>query len=407
MDFMTREQFDKLPKEEQDKLMATMKDIQEKLKDPGKKDLKQLTMKEFEEKIKGIIGDQIKAMTSVDRKYFKFPGIGNENIDDLSAPGKFEKTTRFLRALVKADTKVLDEICTKANINEATGAQGAYLVPEEFAAEILRLAPTYGVARRECRHVPMKYDVINFPCAGTTDITAHWTAEAGAIYTTDPTFGQVTMTINKLASIPKVTPELLADANVPVISYLTQLIAEAFAKAEDVQCFKGVGSPFTGAINATGTPTYPHIGGTGFETLSYQDIVKCPAYTYTQSLPNAKYFFHRSMIAHIRALITTAGAPVFPSAADAIVGYPMVAVEVLPGIGHAAYQTTATTYAIFGDFKRGMLMGERGTIEMKLLTEGTVLGDNLAEQDLVALRMIERVAFGVALPSAFVVIRSA
>jgi len=132
--------------------------------------------------------------------------------------------------------------------------------------------------------------------------------------------------------------------------------------------------------------------------------VKTPATTY--ALSNAKYYFHRSMIAHMRGLITTAGAPILPATANAVAGYPVVGVEVIPAIGHSAYQTTATTYAVFGDLRKGMIMGERGTVEMKISTEGTVLGDNLFEKDMTAMRFIERVAFGVALPSAFVIIKT-
>lgn len=407
---LTKQEFDKLPKEAQDAILKAEQEMKAKLVEDAKNNPlpKQITMAELEGKFTEIVKNHIKPMTEVDKKYFVFPGSDGKDKDNRSPEAKFAKTTKFLNALVKGDvqtaTVLHDEVNQKANLNEATGAQGAFLVPEEFKAEILRLAPQYGVVRANARMVPMKSDVTNYPAGGTTDITAHWTNEGSQIYTTNPTVRQVVLTINKLASIPKVTPELLADANVDVIQYLSMLIAEQFAKAEDTQGLIGVGSPFVGCLNATGAPTYPHVGGTGFECLSYQDLVKCPSYTY--ALNNAKYYFHRSMVGHIHSLITTAGAPIFPANAASVVGYPLVKSEVLPGIGHAAYQTDATTYALFGDLKRGLLMGERGAITMKLLTEGTVLGDNLGEQDMVALRVIERVCFGVALPSAFVVIKS-
>ena len=291
-------------------------------------------------------------------------------------------------------------------MNESTGASGAFLVPEEFAAEVLRLADSYGVARQNTRHIPMKTDVLNVPAAGTTDVSAHWTNEGSQIYGTSPTFKQVVLTINKLATLPKMTREFLADANVNVLDYLSGLIAEQFAKEEDTQCFIGSGSPFVGALNATGAPTYPHLAGTGFEVLSYQDLVRVVARVKTSATAGAKYYFHRSMIAHIRSLITDAGAPVFPSVGNSLLGSPIVATEVLPGINHTAYRTDATTYALYGDLSQGVLMGERGTLEMKLNEVGVVGNDNLFEKDMVALRVIERVAFGVALPSAFVIIQS-
>ena len=409
---LTKEEFEKLPKEERDAILRTAAEVQEALKKDAEKDtpLKKMTMPEFENMIKGTIEKLVKPMTSVDRKFFMFPGIGNKDTDDNTGEGKFKKTIKFLGALVKGDletVKTLDqEVRQKANLNESAGTEGAFLVPEEFKAEILRLAPVYGVVRRECRIIPMLYDVVNIPAAGTTDITAHWTNEGSQIYTTNPNFRQVTLTINKLASIPKVTPELLADANVNVIQYLAELIAEQFAKAEDTQGFIGVGSPFVGVMNATGVPTAPHASGTGFAALSYGDLVKTPANLYPAALANAKFYFHRSMIGHIHSLITTTGAPIFGGVAKEVVGYPLVSVEILPGLNHTAYQTDATTYAVFGDLRKGLILGERGVITMKIATEGTVLGDNLFEKDMIAMRMIERVCFGVALPSAFCVINS-
>lgn len=407
---MSQEDFAKLPKEQQDILMKEIDKIQNRLKEEPKSESKELSMKDFEAKIEETIKKLIKPMTEVDRKYFQFPGIGEEQKDDISTLGKFGKTVQFMKAISRGDVHSLrnmsEEIRTKANLAEGSTTAGGFLVPEEFKAEVLRLAQIYGVVRQNARIIPMRYDVLNIPAAGTTDITAHWTNEASQIYTTLPNFRQVTLTINKLASIPKVTNELLADANVDVVAYMSTLVAEQLAKAEDTQGLIGVGSPFVGCVNATGVPTSPHASGTGFQCLSYQDLVFTPSRIQASATPNAKFFFHRTMLAQIYSLITTAGAPIFPANASSVVGYPLVSSEVLPGIGHAAYQTDATTYALFGDLRLGLLMGERGTLEMKIGTEGTVLGDNLFEKDMVALRFIERVCFGVALPSAFCVILS-
>ncbi len=410
----TKEEWSALSKEEQDNHLKLVDAMQKALKDDAKKDkdLKQLTMSEFEKVIAGIIDKRLEPLTKIDHKYRMFPGIGDNKalIDDLSAEGKFVKTCKFLKALVGGDVQSLSvgeaERRTKANLNEGTAIQGGFLVPEEFKAEILRLAPKFGIVRQNARIIPMSFDIVNIPAAGLTDMSAEWVGEGGTIKSTDPNFRQVTLVAKKLASIPKMTSELLADANVPVVSYLAELIAEQFAKAEDTQGLIGVGSPFVGVMNATGVPVYSHLSGTGFETLSYQDLVKIPGVTYSSQLGNAKYFFHRTMIAHIHALITTAGAPIFPGTPGTILGRPLVSTEILPGIGSTNYQVDASTYAIYGDLRRGLLMGERGVITMKISTEGTVGGDNLFEQDMSALRVIERVTFGVALPSAFVIIRS-
>lgn len=408
---LSREEFDKLPKEQQDALLLKMQEIQDITKLVGKPDtgLPQLSMKDFEAKVKEVAEGYIKQMTPVDRKYFVFPGIGNADLDNISAEGKFVKTAKFLKALLGRDATVLnamhEEVRVKANLSEGTTTAGGFLVPEEFKAEVLRLAAQYGVIRQNCRMIPMAYDVVRIPAAGSTDQSAIWTNEAAAIKQTNPNFREVSLTINKLAAIPKVTNELLADANVNVVSYLSELIGEAFAKAEDEQGFNGIGSPFVGALNATGAPSRAIAAGTTLLTLSYPDLINATGDIYTNAIANAKYYFHRSVGARIRGLITSAGAPIFGATANEIAGYPIVLTEILPA--YSAVSGASTSWGVFGDLRKGIAIGERGSITMRISEEATVDSDNLFEKDMAALRMIERVAIGVLLPSAFVKLTTA
>jgi HK97 family phage major capsid protein len=410
---LSREDFDKLPKEQQDALLHKMQEIQDitKLVSKGDAGQPQLSMKDFEAKVKEVAESYIKQMTPVDKKYFVFPGIGKVDLDNLTPEGKFAKTMRFLKALIGKDTIVLNEmhneVRIKANLSESTsGAVGGFLVPEEFKAEILRLAAQYGVLRRECRIIPMAYDIVRIPAAGTTGQSANWIEEAAQITQTNPNFREVLLTIKKLGAIPKVTNELLADANVDVINYLSMLIAEAFAQAEDEQGFNGIGSPFVGCLSATGVPSRAQAGaGTGAQTLSYPDLINATGDIYTNALSNAKFYFHRTMGAHIRGLITTAGAPIFGATANEIAGFPIVLSEVMPIKSNVCVASTA--YMVFGDLRMGVAMGERGSMTMKISEEATVDSDNMFEKDMAALRMIERVAIGVLLPSAFVRITTA
>lgn len=416
MKMMTVQEFNALPKEEQEQFMKAALDIQAALNAAPKDDnLKQLSMKELKEIFTESIAKALEPLTKVDRKYFAAPGVDPKILDRLDGEAKFLKTTQFLNCLIKGDVEGLKKIEQEtidagkakrkaAYLNETTGSEGAYLVPEEFSNEILRLSDLYGVVRANARHIPMKYDVINIPAAGNNPST-HWVNEAGTIYGTAPTYKQITLNVKKLASLPQMTNEFLEDASVDVISYVADLIAEELAKEEDVQGLIGSGSPFVGAMNGTGVPTYI-CPGTKFEQLSYPDLVKMTAHIKTSAQANAKYYFHRSIIANIHSLITTAGAPIFPGAPNSILGYPLVPCEVLPSVTHAAYETDATTYAIFGDLRKALLMGERGSLRMKIIDQGTVGGNNLAEQDMIALRVIERICFGVALPSAVCIIKS-
>jgi HK97 family phage major capsid protein len=408
---MTHEEFLKLPKADQDAILAKSEEIQKTL-EADKSTAKPINKDEMTEIMNMAMEKNFAKMTPIDKKYLAFPGVDPKTIDNQTDTGKFIKMTKFLNAMVKKDVQVLqtmsDDVRKKAAYgNEATGSEGAYLVPEEFASEVLRLAVDYGVARKDCRKVPMRYDTMNFPAAGTTVASAHWTNEASQIYGTFPDFKQVILTIKKLATLPKMSSELLRDSNVDVQTYLQMLIAQAFAKQEDTQCFCGVGAPFVGAMNATGIGTYTHIGGSAIVCLSYTDLALIPANMYPMAQNGAKYYFHRSIMYNLMSIVTSAGAPIFPqTGVNQAFGYPIQYTEVLPGLTHTAAATDNTTYAIFGNFGMGMLMGERGGLEMKLIEEGTVGADNLAEKDLVALRVIERICFGVALPSCFISIQT-
>lgn len=403
----TPEEFEKLPEDQKKSVLAGIEQVQKEQKEIVNEEssMKKLSKEEFEGMVSEQVRKAIEPMTNVDRKYFVFPGIGKEGLDDKTDEGKFVKTQKFFKAMIGGDVQTCramhDEAKVKANLSEGTTTAGGYLVPDEFKAEILRLAPTYGVIRRESRAIPMMTDVLNIPSAGTTDQSAIWTNEAAQILQTNPTFDQITLTINKLAAIPKVTNELLADAQVPIIQYLAELIAEQFAKAEDEQGFNGTGSPFTGVLAATGVPTTPHAGGTGFICLSYADLATATGNIYDTALANAKFYFNRTLVAHIRSRITTTGAPIFDPTTRTLLGYPLVWGERLPGLSTSTATTDATAYAIFGDLRKAILFGERGSIQMKISDQATVDSDNLFEKDMSALRMIERVAIGVALPSAF------
>lgn len=412
MSFLTQEEFEKLTPEQQKALMDQVKKIQDDQLELKKAETKlpQLSMKELEDVCKGVMDNMIKRMTPVDKKYFALPGIGNDPklLDDLSPQAKGIKFKAFCRALIGGDRQTLvkmsDDVAKVRNLSEGTTTAGGFLVPEEFRAEIQRLEPLYGVIRANARIIPMAFDTINIPAAGSTRQSANWTNEAAQILQTDPTFRQLTLTINKLASLPVVTSELLSDANVDVMNYLAMIIAEEFGKQEDIQGFNGTGSPFVGVLNATGVPTTPHAGGTSVLSLSYPDIVKATTSIYTNAAAGSKFYFHRTVIGHIRSLITTTGAPIMGATADSVAGYPLVAAEVLPNTNLAA---SLGTYAIFGNLNRGLAFGERGSITMDIGREGTVASNNLFEKDMVALRVIERVSMGVLLPSAFVKIVTA
>ena len=406
---MKPEEFQQLDKKAQDELIAKMgsvEDIAKKIADEAKANNPQLTSAEFKAIIEGKLEEALSKMTAVDKKYFVLPGITDKSLEDnLSTKGKYLKTRQFFGALVRGDVQTVQtmhkEAAVNKNLTEGTTTAGGFLVPEEFMMEVQRLVPTYGVIRRNCRVIPMRYDTLNIPASGTTENSAIWTNEAAQILQTDPTFRQLTLTINKLAALPTMSSELLADADVDVVTYLADMIANQFASEEDNQGFNGSGSPFVGLLNATGVPTTPLASGTAMTMLSYPDFVKATTNIYSNATDGAKFYMHRSVRGHLISRIATTGEPIFTADQKSIAGYAWEDAERMPATSHASASVGTFPFVVFGNLRRALAMGERGTITMAIGREGTVAGNNLFEKDLIALRFTERVALGVLLPSAY------
>jgi HK97 family phage major capsid protein len=108
-------------------------------------------------------------------------------------------------------------------LSEGTDTAGGFLVPDDFAQEILARRNAESVVRRFARIMPTTRDVLQMPAAaphGSAPST-YSSAFVGGMYsetspsisyTTDPVFAQVTIPIRKQRAGVKVSWDLLADA---------------------------------------------------------------------------------------------------------------------------------------------------------------------------------------------------
>jgi len=100
-----------------------------------------------------------------------------------------------------------------------TDTQGGYLVPDEFHRRLIEALEEYNIMRRLCRVIRTSSGKLQIPVTATRG-TAAWVDEAGKIPTSDSTFGQVTLSAYKLATMIKVSTELLNDSAFPLDSFL-------------------------------------------------------------------------------------------------------------------------------------------------------------------------------------------
>ena len=152
----------------------------------------------------------------------------------------------------------------KAAMQEATGSEGGYIVPDDFYAQIVAKRDEASIARMAgARVIPTSLKVVNVPIENTAS-TWSITAEEGAVNEAEPTLNQVAITVYNHTNLIKISNELLADQAADLDSFLTSHLGKTLAKQENKEFLVGTG---------TGDPQGVYVGGTAGLTLDFQTSV--------------------------------------------------------------------------------------------------------------------------------------
>lgn len=292
---------------------------------------------------------------------------------------------------------------------EGTAADGGILVPTITQARILELVPTYGQARQHMQSFPMSGNVQKIP-KELTNPTAYWVDEASQITDSKLTLEDLTLTPKKLAAIVTASNEVLMDARPDMGAYIVKKIAEAFGMAEDVQFFKGTGTPFTGVYNTANS-----FGGNTLTTsttdpasITYGNILGMTAAVDQNFIKGAAYYAHRSFMPYVWGMVDDQNRPIFSpawgSTPATIFGYPVYWIENAPTYTEAA-ATPSTPFILFGNLENTYI-GDVMGMTVKVFEEGVVDGTSLIENDLTGIRVIKRVAFNKGLVAKYSVLRT-
>lgn len=334
---------------------------------------------------------------------------------------KGEMDTRlFMKSLFDGATVELREHESqraKALDTTTEGGKAGYLVPDELRAEILRIAEKqYGLARREMLYLPFSGpgNSRTIPTLAST-ISVTWTDEKVAKTSSQPTFGLVTQTLKKLAVIIPMSEEILEDSAINLTQLIGELVAEAISKEEDLQFFVGTGAPWTGVLNNGDVNVVTMgTGDTSFLDVDAEDLLDMQDSTPGGAMAGAKYYMHRSIFNVLRKLKDSDGNPIYQKATEStpavIWDHPYELSDAFPAKGDTA---EAKAFILFGNLKQGAVFGDKQQIRVKLLDQATITDTdgqttiNLAEQDMIGLRFVERVGYVVSLPTALTVLKTA
>ena len=245
-----------------------------------------------------------------------------------------------------------------------TDSEGGYLVPDEFERTLIEALEEENLFRQLANVIMTSTGDKKIPVVASKG-NASWVDEEGVIPESDDVFGQVSIGAYKLATMIKVSEELLNDSVFNLEQYIAKEFAKRIGSKEEEAFFvgDGTGKP-TGIFNASGG------GGVGVTTASASAITMDELMDLFYSLKspyrkNAVFVTNDATIKNIRKLkdgngqylwqpSLTAGQP------DTLLNRPLKTSAYVPVIGSAA-KTIA-----FGDFSYYWVADRQGRAFQRL-----------------------------------------
>lgn len=331
----------------------------------------------------------------------------------------FAQSARFIRAVHTGDRKDLAEIQKEEApkwkrkngliyMSEGDNVQGGYLVPVEYYNEIFRLVCEYGIARRDCRTIPMNSSTMHLSTSAGLP-TTYWIGEAAQKVESKPTFGRVTLEAVKQICLVVFTDELLADATPPIIQYIIEVVREVILRGEDDALFNGNGGAGIAGVLSCGTQVTMDNNRQAFSQVHTDDLIRLIAAAACGSRTNGKFYFHYDILTWLRELKTTTGAYILNESPvgggpPTLWNKPYETSDVMPDNTDSAVDTP---FIVFADFKKTVAFGDRQSLTMKLADQATITGTNLFVYDMQALRFVERLDIECLLPTGITVLYTA
>lgn len=312
----------------------------------------------------------------------------------------------FFKALAKCHNDAEVAQVKAAYLNEGTNNEGWYMVPEEFAREVFRVATNAWVVRKYARIIPMGTDTKNISTI-TNSIVAYWTDEAGAYTGSKPTVWNCQLVAHKVTALVSATNELIEDnmTDQEIWTLMSELIGEKIAEFEDENVLVA-SSKFTALLADTNVNITSLSTGKEFKDITYDnliDVIRSVPMKFKKGTP--RWFLNQDIIAHIEKIKDTTGEPIFHSQRSLrdgqienyLLGYPVEIVDAMPGDSTSG---ASKAFVLFGDLKNWAFWDRR----QLSLSAGYISGN--WEKDIQSLKASERIAGAVIFPKAFGVLKS-
>lgn len=386
-------------------------------------ELKKTVEDVLEAKLKTVVGEEaaktakmVVEKMALDRvkQGYDISGLSEKQKVDFAVAVKEIAAGNFNNINIKANEALVEE----------QDNRGGYLVSREVANAIIRIAASVGLAMSQAQTWPMSTDELGIPTYTGSFLSGEYLGFDAAGSLTAVTFGSANLIIKKWQLAFAIGNDLLQDASPRLADWLLSLAGEALANMVDQQVFAGTGAPFVGLLNHDGVTVMTLASGkdTFAEYAVMADSSAAIGSVEESVLDGAAFYMHRTVWASLRTQYDTAGNPILQNAgaptaailvnnptgggvkpAGEILGFPVFTTRHMPALSATA---VSTKFIIFGNLK-AVAFGERGEFRVDEFKSGTFGGKEIALADQRALVYKHRHAIVVALPAAFVAIKTA
>lgn len=269
-------------------------------------------------------------------------------------------------------------------------------VPTEIANEIIKGIVKESTAFSICKHIPMGSNKKTVPVLTDTG-TAFWTEESERIGTSAMSWDYPELKAKKLAVIIPTTKEKINDSVLDVMGEIKDGIKDAFNRAIDSAIFFGTKSPFdTNIFDAAKKNKI-----TATDKID-TDISKAMALVENDDRAVNAIVTHNGIKDSLRMLRDSNGnALIVPGGASGAQIYQTPIY--IPST--KSFDKTKASF-LMGDFNNA-LIGTRDDMEYEVLKEATLFNEegtpvlNLAQNDMIAIKVTMRFGFNITTDKAF------
>ena len=278
-----------------------------------------------------------------------------ERLDSDEYRAAFDKYMRFgAHALVGDEARALQE---------GTDSEGGYLTETVLDRVLVKTLKNQNIMR-QLANVISTTSTRNIAVESSTG-SATWTAEEAAYTESDPVFSQISLSAFKISTLLKISEELMQDSIFDMSTYIGTNFAARIAEAEEAAFVAGNGSskPTGATVGASAGVTAA--SATAITSNEILDLLYSLKRQYRRG---ASFLMNDSTIKAIRQLKDANGQYLWQPALsagdpDTIGGRPVFASYDMPAA------TSGLVSVLFGDFKMGYMIADRGTTSFQRLNE--------------------------------------